>query len=572
MGKLKLGFMGKRDGLIFSFLSRFKVLHQILATVVILILFLAIEGYSSLGIIDQMQEVTRKVFNQSTQAAATINAAKEAMSRLRQDYLAVLAGVAFMSAPGTETLSTALSGLVSGYPEEAERVRKQEQKIRELAQQPVNRENFEQLDRELNILGIIVNSLQDKNTSGALTAMNFGNQYSSQARWVTTVTLVLCIGIALILGFLIASSISRPLKRMVEASYSLAFGNLSQKVQGEGCHEVKEVVNGLNHAIEGLQKLIRDIHERSEVLLAASKDLHVAAAESGRSAGEVSRAMEELTRGSSEQANQVIEAVAAVNQLSELVRQVTADAEAMAETSGKVATSAASGQTVTRNVAAEMNEIYGSTQAVAAVMGELTQASEKIDEFTAVIQGIAEQTSLLALNASIEAARAGEHGRGFAVVAEETGKLAEQSKTAAQMIVGVVEEMRGKTRHAVQLSQTGITRVESGKNLTTAAMTTFDEIFRVLDKMVTQTERVAGSVRQMAEKNEKAIAAMTTIAAVSEQSTASTQEVSATAEEQSAGSEQVMALAENLAGVANSLKESVSVFTIDAEPLPDQNR
>ena len=564
MGKLKLGLLIRQEGGLFSLLSRIKVLHQILATVVVLILFLIIEGYSSLGIIDQMQEVTRKVFNQSTQAAATINNAKEAMLRLRQDYLAALAGVDTMGAPGAETLGTALSGLISEKAEEADRMQKQEQKIRELLQKPVSRENFELLDRELNILGLSVSTMQDKNTNGALAAMNFGNQYTARARWITIVTLVLCIAIALVLGFLIAASISRPLRRIVDASYALASGDLSQKVWGEGCREVREVVNGLNHAMESLQQLIREIRQRSEVLLVASKDLGAASADSGRSAAEVSRAMEELARGSAEQATQVSKAVNAVNQLSELVRQVSADTEEMTGTSAKVAASASSGQTVTKNVAAEMNGIYNSTQAVATVMEELNQGSEKIGQFTAVIQGIAEQTSLLALNAAIEAARAGEHGRGFAVVAEETGKLAEQSKGAAKMIVQVVEEMRAKTHHAVELTQDGLTRVESGKRLTTAAMTTFDEIFQVLDAIVAQTGRVTESVRLMARKNEKAITAMTTIAAVSEESTASTEEVSATAEEQSAGSEQVMALAQNLAEVANSLKESVAVFTIDA--------
>ena len=81
-----------------------------------------------------------------------------------------------------------------------------------------------------------------------------------------------------------------------------------------------------------------------------------------------------------------------------------------------------------------------------------------------MIGGIAEQTTLLALNASIEAARAGEHGKGFSVVAKETGKLAEQSKQAAQLIADLIAQMRKRNTHAVEVINRGMQKVEAGKH------------------------------------------------------------------------------------------------------------
>lgn len=184
----------------------------------------------------------------------------------------------------------------------------------------------------------------------------------------------------------------------------------------------------------------------------------------------------------------------------------------------------------------------------------LNKTSDKIGEITEVIGGIAEQTTLLALNAAIEAARAGEHGKGFTVVAEETGKLAEQSKQAASMIVELVNQMQSRTQSTVMAMGQELMKVKTGHNLTSETIGTFNEIFRALMANLTQIESVAKSAKQMADSNEHVISAIHNIAAITEESMASTEEVSATSEEQSASVEEVTALAENLSQIADNLK------------------
>ncbi len=551
------------SGFVFAFLSKFRVLHQILIVISVMAFFLVLEGYLSLRIIDNLQESSKKLFRESTQHLTLIITAKREVEMLRKEYITNLVNLSPIT-PTALSLSASLDGLQVADAD-MEGLGAYVENIEYILAQAINSDNFDKLDQQLTLLETELQQFHNRLMSQAITSMDQSNRYSESARsaslWILLVSLVVSLG----LGVLIAASISRPLRKIAAAANALAVGDLSKNVKAEGCYEVTEVMRGLNHAIEGLRQLVRGINEHAKVLIEASIDLERASTESGRSAAEVSRAMEELTQASSAQADQITEAVNTVNRLSQLVQRVTSDTERIASVSEKVVDSAMAGQNVTGKVAREIGELYTSTKEVAAVIEELNKASEEITEITSLIEGIAEQTTLLALNASIEAARAGVHGKGFGVVAKETAKLAEQSKQAAQMITGVISQMKSRTDQAVLAIQNGMRRVEAGRDLTMEAAVTFKNIFQVLEEALAQINQVAGFAREMAEKNGTVITVMANISAVSEESMAGTEEVTATAEEQTAEAEEVMALAQNLAGVANGLKGSVAVFELGGE-------
>jgi methyl-accepting chemotaxis protein len=272
-----------------------------------------------------------------------------------------------------------------------------------------------------------------------------------------------------------------------------------------------------------------------------------------------------LAKASSEQATQVTNVVSSIELLSKLVTKVSTDTENIAITSEHVAQTAIVGQKATNDIAEEINKLYNSTKEVAKVINDLSETSGEISEITSVIHGIAEQTTLLALNASIEAARAGEHGKGFGVVANETGKLAEQSKQAAGLIADLVNQMRIRTEQAVHVMSDSTERSELGKNLASEATVTFGEIFDTLKKMLEDIGAVAKTAKQMAESNQGVTSAISAIAAISEQSSASAQEVSVTTEEQSASVEKLSALAEGMSQIADNLKQSVAVFNLKSK-------
>jgi methyl-accepting chemotaxis protein len=386
------------------------------------------------------------------------------------------------------------------------------------------------------------------------------------ARWTIGFMLALValgIFIALGLGMFISRLISKPIKQLTATAEQLASGDLNVTITPVNAKDETAILtNTFANMTNSLQDLVTGINEDSNVLYSASQELKNASNDTGKSAAEVAKTMEELAQASSEQAGQTNEAVNSINVLAELVRQVSNEVANIAAESKNVSQFAKLGEKATKDVADEIVKIYNMTQDITRVIEELNQSAVEISSITAVIQNIAEQTTLLALNAAIESARAGEYGRGFGVVATETGKLAEQTKQAAQLISNVINKMSERSKHVVQSMDRGMAVVESGKNLAVDATVTFENIFNQLDNILKRIDRVAVSAQKMADRNEGMIGIITNIAALSEESMASTQEVSAASEEQSASVEQVNTLAENLAVISGKLQQSVAQFKI----------
>jgi methyl-accepting chemotaxis protein len=377
------------------------------------------------------------------------------------------------------------------------------------------------------------------------------------------IILVLSGTISTILGLLISISISGALKKIDTVSKDLATGNLVNSIEVTGSPEIRKVAASLNQAMDGLRQLVLGINQETEKIANASKGLERASKDTGQSAQEVSRAMNALTIASNEQTNQVTQAVDTVSRLVEMVDQVNVNTQTIAIESTKMADSAKSGQQATNLVTSEIQKIYDFNKEIELVINELNQKTEEIIEIISLIQNIAEQTTLLALNASIEAARAGEHGRGFGVVATETGKLAEQSKAAANLINDLITKIKGHSERAVEVSKEGIARMKSGKELIFEANNTFVNIYEKLMVNLKQINAVAELVSKMSERNNVTIDAITSIAAITEENMASTEEVSATSQEQTALTEEVSSLAIELSQVVENLKRSISAFRLE---------
>ena len=166
-----------------------------------------------------------------------------------------------------------------------------------------------------------------------------------------------------------------------------------------------------------------------------------------------------------EQTSQASEVASAVEEMTKTIMENSKNASVAADTAKQARVSAEAGGKVVDDTVHGMKRIAGVVNKSAETVKELGKSSDQIGEIIGVIDDIADQTNLLALNAAIEAARAGEQGRGFAVVADEVRKLAERTTKATKEIAGMIKKIQADTTGAVQSMEEGTQEVERGIEL-----------------------------------------------------------------------------------------------------------
>ncbi|GFO57510.1 chemotaxis protein [Geomonas sp. Red276] len=203
--------------------------------------------------------------------------------------------------------------------------------------------------------------------------------------------------------------------------------------------------------------------------------------------------------------NRVTQIATAMEEMSATVNEVARNTVNASETTTEMATSAREGQDVVNQAVGMMQKVAEAVRASATIMESLGSKSQKISEFVTVIDDIADQTNLLALNAAIEAARAGEQGRGFAVVADEVRTLADRTVNSTKEIRLMVKEIQQETDRAVSSIERGKSEAETGESLSSQAANS-------LQQMVHAIDQVANMIAQIATASEEQAATSTTIA------------------------------------------------------------
>ena len=265
-------------------------------------------------------------------------------------------------------------------------------------------------------------------------------------------------------------------------------------------------------------------------------------------AGEIASSSESISKGSKNQADQVNQISAAVEEMSSTIVESSrnaGDAKTAVQNASETATN---GSVIVNNTLEGMQKIAYVVAGASESITKLAASTDKIGEIVNVINDIADQTNLLALNAAIEAARAGEQGRGFAVVADEVRKLAERTGRATGEVTRMIKGIQQETVDAVSAMAEGTLQVNKGRELADSAGNSLTEI-------VTMVQQVTGMITQIASAaEEQALAA--------EQIARSIEHVSTVTKETATSSEQSAAVAETLSHQAENLQEIVKRFKV----------
>ncbi|RNB78417.1 HAMP domain-containing methyl-accepting chemotaxis protein [Brevibacillus panacihumi] len=271
--------------------------------------------------------------------------------------------------------------------------------------------------------------------------------------------------------------------------------------------------------------IIRDIRRVASNIVQSS---HTVAS----SSEEITASIQEVASGSQHQASMVNSITEMIEQMDIAISQISANIEETSTLVNQTSSAAENGGHL-------MNNAMEGMQDISKKVHYLLENSRKIDVIVTTIKDIADQTKLLALNASIEAARAGEHGRGFAVVADSVGKLANQSGEATKEIIHLVQRMQESTQDTVET-------VRSGNELILHAGQSFTEIIEYVKNSAARITEVAASCEEQAAQTNEILQSAQNIAAVTQQTSASTEETASATEELSSMAENLNQLVSKL--------------------------
>lgn len=330
--------------------------------------------------------------------------------------------------------------------------------------------------------------------------------------------------------------LSRNTKILTAEMGKFAHGDLTVQVTPEKPDdEIGKLFLSFNEAVLNIHNMMAKV---MEVVSATAN-----------SSSQISSSSEEMAAGAQEQSAQTTEVASAVEQMTTTILETTKNAgvaSGEAKTAGDLA---AEGGHVVENTVKGMNRISEVVAKAAATVKDLGKSSDKIGAIVQVIDDIADQTNLLALNAAIEAARAGEQGRGFAVVADEVRKLAERTTKATKEIASMITTIQKETGGAVQSMDEGTEEVEKGTELANQAG-------EALKKIIESSNRVVDVVNQVATASEEQSSA-------AEQISKNIEAISTVTQQSAAGTQQIARASEDLFKLTDNLQSLISQFRIN---------
>lgn len=372
---------------------------------------------------------------------------------------------------------------------------------------------------QVELLGIM-NQLVNSDVKKAEKIKQKADGQYSLVKTFTITSMIITIIISIAFGFFISRIISRPLNRVVELVERVADGDLTETADIHTKDEAGVLAQSVNRMILNLRGIIQNILSAAENLSASSE--------------QVSASTEEIASASANQANAAQTMNELFRELSDAINAVAQNTEQAADLSNETIQIARAGEKVV------LSSVEGA-HVVGEQMSRLQEDSGKIGEIIEVIDDIADQTNLLALNAAIEAARAGEQGRGFAVVADEVRKLAERSGEATKQITTIIKQMQEATSLSVQ-------SVEEGVSLTKQSGESFESIIQMIHETGNKVTEIAGASEEQAAQSEEVLAFIESISAATEETTASSEETASTSQ--------------NLIDLAEELNASVAAFKL----------
>ena len=378
----------------------------------------------------------------------------------------------------------------------------------------------------------------------------------------TLIAVAICAVIAIVVGSVLASGISKAIRKVNRVLKKTSDGDLTGQISMKRKDEFNVLSSSITNMIGSMKDLILkmtnvsghvsdsavQVGTNSEVLLEVTKD--------------ITEAVDYINSGISQQAQDTESCLEQMNGLAERINVVHENTDEISEIAQEAQEAIENGMVIVANLGEKVQGTTEVTETIIREIRELSKESIAINSIIGTINEIAEQTNLLSLNASIEAARAGEAGRGFAVVSEEIRKLAEQSGNAGNQIGEIINHIQERLAATIETAGLAGESVAFQTEALNNTVDVFKNISQQVSKLAEDVEKITQSVGGIEQAKEDTMNAIESISTTSNQTESASEELARSTEKQLQAVEVLNDAVKRLQMDAEDLDTSVSIFKV----------
>ena len=410
-------------------------------------------------------------------------------------------------------------------------------------------------------LFMVSKSYQNGSAICAMVPVSLVNESADSIKKVTLLMVIISWLVAIAAGVLITIGITATIRQISSKLEMVSGGDLTVSMRGR-TDEFKLLVRSIVNMIKNSRDLIVQVLKTTENVSASTANLSEASGVLTNSSNQISAAVDEMDQGLNRQAEDAQNCLMQMDELSQRITRAVETVQRMGSITDNTKDVIASGMSTMDDLTDKSAATTDITKNVTTNIKNLEESLSAIEKFVETIDNIANETSLLSLNASIEAARAGEAGRGFAVVAQSVSSLSIGTIEAARQIQIVMEQIRGYANDSVQVASQAEMIVSNQSETVNDTIQVFHDMNEYLQNLIDEISSLNQTIESMERHRNDTLAAIESISSVSEETAASVSTVNDSLKEQMTMMDNLNQSTIELQDRAKELTQAVNAFKI----------